>query len=147
MEKCLRQKELYCYHKLKRCSPVGLNEHDVYAAYQKRQSLHSLDLINIVWFFLSPVSFLFVITVLFVIVIVMRNHHLLRLYLLNVSYYRYLEHHFYQCYHCRFFDLIGKLYWVRMFAFCLYIFFIIFCFFKYFMCQFSHHFLGADAGF
>ena len=33
MEKSLRQKELYWYHKLKTYTPFGLNERDVYAAY------------------------------------------------------------------------------------------------------------------
>ena len=31
--KSLRQKELYCYHKLKTYAPSGLTERDAYAAY------------------------------------------------------------------------------------------------------------------
>ena len=33
IDKALRQKELYWYHKLKTYAPFGLNERDVYAAY------------------------------------------------------------------------------------------------------------------
>ena len=51
-EKSLRQKELYWYHKLKRYASFGLNVRDVYAAYETRKSIHSLDVINkYYWFF------------------------------------------------------------------------------------------------
>ena len=42
----LRQEELYWCHKLKTYAPFGLDEHDVYAVYYTRKSLHSLDVIN-----------------------------------------------------------------------------------------------------
>ena len=63
--KSLSQKALYWYYKLNTYAPFGLNEGDVYDAYQTRQSFHSLDafvLCFCFFFFFSYflfVSFLF----------------------------------------------------------------------------------------
>ena len=63
-------KELYWYHKLKTNGPFGLNKCDVYAAYQTRQSFHSLNVINKYYcFFLFP-CVLSVISVLFVVIVI-----------------------------------------------------------------------------
>ena len=71
--KPFRQKELYWYHKLKTYAPFGLNEGDVYAAYQKLQCFHSLDVINKHYCFLVLFSFprvLFVISLLLVVIVI-----------------------------------------------------------------------------